>query len=34
LTDLVIRAMRLPKPLPGAEAEHLFEGEKVSATKD
>jgi Fe-S oxidoreductase len=34
LTDLVIRAMRLPKPLPGAESEHLFEGEKVPATKD
>ena len=27
LTDLVVRAMRLPKPLPGTEAEHLFEGE-------
>ena len=25
LTDLVVRAMRLPKPLPGSEAEHLFE---------
>jgi Fe-S oxidoreductase len=34
LTDLVIRAMRLPKPLPGSEAEHLFEGEKAAATKD
>ncbi|MDO8624846.1 MAG: (Fe-S)-binding protein [Candidatus Diapherotrites archaeon] len=30
LTDLVVRAMRLPKPLPGTEAEHLFEGEEVS----
>lgn len=30
LTDLVVRAMRLPKPLPGHEAEHLFEGEKAS----
>src|SRR5512147_668819 len=29
LTDLVVRAMRLPKPLPGTEAEHLFEGEKA-----
>jgi hypothetical protein len=31
LTDLVVRAMRLPKPLPGTEAEHLFEGEEVSS---
>jgi Fe-S oxidoreductase len=30
LTDLVVRAMKLPKPLPGHEAEHLFEGEKVA----
>ena len=30
LTDLVVRAMRLPKPLPGSEAEHLFEGETVT----
>ena len=29
LTDLVVRAMRLPKPLPGSEAEHLFEEEKL-----
>lgn len=29
LTDLVVHAMRLPKPLPGTETEHLFEGEKV-----
>jgi len=29
ITDLVVRAMRLPKPLPGTEAEHLFEGEQV-----
>ncbi len=28
LTDLVVRAMRLPKPLPGHEAEHLFEKEE------
>jgi Fe-S oxidoreductase len=34
LTDLVVRAMRLPKPLPGTEAEHLFEGETVPAIKD
>jgi Fe-S oxidoreductase len=33
LTDLVVRAMRLPKPLPGTEAEHLFEGEKATATQ-
>ncbi len=30
LTDLVVRAMRLPKPLPGMEAEHLFEDEKAA----
>jgi Fe-S oxidoreductase len=30
LTDLVVRAMRLPKPLPGTEEEHLFEDETVS----
>lgn len=34
LTDLVVRAMRLPKPLPGAEAEHLFEEEPAAAIKD
>lgn len=34
LTDLVVRAMRLPKPLPGTEAEHLFEGDKAAVTKD
>jgi Fe-S oxidoreductase len=34
LTDLVIRAMGLPKPLPGSEAEHLFEGETISAISD
>jgi Fe-S oxidoreductase len=34
LTDLVVRAMLLPKPLPGAEAEHLFEGEKAEIEKD
>ena len=34
LTDLVVRAMRLPKPLPGTEAEHLFEGEKAAVTKE
>src|SRR5512135_3248194 len=33
LTDLVVRAMRLPKPLPGHEAEHLFEGDRVMAEK-
>ena len=33
LTDLVVRAMRLPKPLPGNETEHLFEGEKVAVEK-
>jgi Fe-S oxidoreductase len=33
LTDLVVRAMRLPKPLPGAEAEHLFEGEAIAVEK-
>jgi Fe-S oxidoreductase len=33
ITDLVVRAMRLPKPLPGTEAEHLFEGEKVEMEK-
>jgi Fe-S oxidoreductase len=32
LTDLVVRAMKLPKPLPGTEAEHLFEGEKAAVT--
>jgi len=34
LTDLVVRAMRLPKPLPGHEAEHLFEAEKVPVAGD
>jgi Fe-S oxidoreductase len=34
LTDLVVRAMRLPEPLPGAEAEYLFEGEKSIVTKN
>ncbi len=34
LTDLVVRAMRLPKPLPGTEAEHLFEDEKSAVTRD
>jgi Fe-S oxidoreductase len=34
LTDLVVRAMRLPKPLPGTEAEQLFEEEKAVAAKD
>jgi Fe-S oxidoreductase len=34
LTDLVVRAMRLPKSLPGSEAEHLFEGEIAEVTKD
>ncbi len=27
LTDLVVRAMRLPRPLPGSETEHLFTGQ-------
>jgi Fe-S oxidoreductase len=34
LTDLVVRAMRLPKPLTGGEGEDLFEGERALATKD
>jgi hypothetical protein len=34
LTDLVIRAMRLPKPLPGTETEQLFDEEKSAARKD
>lgn len=34
LTDLVVRAMRLPKPLPGTEAEQLFEGEHAVVTKE
>jgi Fe-S oxidoreductase len=34
ITDLVVRAMRLPKPLPGTEAEHLFEGEQVSVARE
>jgi Fe-S oxidoreductase len=34
LTDLVVRAMRLPKPLPGSEAEHLFEGEPAAVIQD
>jgi Fe-S oxidoreductase len=34
LTDLVVRAMRLPKPLPGTEAELLFEDEKSAVTKE
>ena len=34
LTDLVVRAMKLPKPLPGTEAEHLFEGEKAAVTRE
>jgi len=34
LTDLVVRAMRLPKPLPGTETEYLFEDEKSAVTKD
>jgi hypothetical protein len=34
LTDLVVRAMRLPELLPGAEAEHLCEGEKSAVTKE
>src|SRR5512134_3209666 len=34
LTDLVVRAMRLPRPLPGSEAEHLFEGEPAAVIED
>jgi Fe-S oxidoreductase len=34
LTDLVVRAMRLPRPLPGTETEHLFEGDKAAVTTD
>ena len=34
ITDLVVRAMRLPKPLLGQEAEYLFESEKVSVVKN
>jgi Fe-S oxidoreductase len=34
LTDLVVRAMRLPKPLPGQELAHLFEGELAPVTRD
>jgi Fe-S oxidoreductase len=34
ITDLVVRAMRLPKPLPGHEAEHLFEGEEVAVARE
>ena len=32
LTDLVVRAMILPKPLPGTETEQLFESEKSAVT--
>jgi Fe-S oxidoreductase len=34
LTDLVVRAMRLPQQLPGTEAEHLFGDEKAVVTKE
>ena len=34
LTDLVVRAMRLPKPLPGTETEQLFEGDKAAIARD
>lgn len=34
LTDLVVRAMRLPKPLPGTDAELLFEGDKAEVKRD
>lgn len=34
ITDLVVRAMRLPKPLPGMEAEHLFEEEEVAVVRE
>jgi Fe-S oxidoreductase len=32
LSDLVLRAMRLPKPLPGTGTEHLFEAETAPTT--
>src|SRR5512138_255236 len=34
LTDLVVRAMKLPKPLPGTETEQLFEGEKAAVPNE
>jgi Fe-S oxidoreductase len=34
LTDLVVRAMRLPKPLPSQEAEHLFEAEPAFVARE
>lgn len=34
ITDLVVRAMRLPKPLPGHETEHLFEGEAAAIARE
>ena len=34
LTDLVVRAMRLPRPLPGTEVEHFFEGETIREMND
>ncbi len=34
ITDLVVRAMRLPKPLPGHEAERLFEGEEAAVVRE
>ena len=34
LTDLVVRAMRLPKPLPVTEMEQLFEGDKAAITRE
>jgi Fe-S oxidoreductase len=34
LTDLVVRAMRLAKPLPGTEADHLFEGERAIVDRE
>jgi Fe-S oxidoreductase len=34
LTDLVVRAMRLPGALPGTEAEHLFAGEPAPVERD
>jgi len=34
LTDLVVRAMQLPKPLPGTETELLFEGDKAAVDRE
>lgn len=34
LTDLVVRAMRLPKPLPGTATEQLFEDDKAAIKQE